>query len=142
MSKEEKEFKSIVEQGEQWLLKYGIVQPEHHNRVIAELRTNLPEIKNVEYLLDAQSRAISVKLVVSFWQLLLLLVTFKRTKILKKALQIMEDMLYEYKISVKMSLKDYKGEVYEEQINQLNTIDSADILDLDIDLESLQNRQL
>lgn len=99
------DIEKIFASGDAWLRKYGIVDnPIAHNSIIANLYTQFPKVKYVEYFLNtSEERKIRVVMHYSFFSLLFM----KKDKEIDKIVELLQEYLSEYIVEVE--LKRYKN---------------------------------
>ncbi len=84
---------------DEWLVKFGYISNHAHNRVLEQLAVDLNfNMGDIEYLVDTENRRIELTLYVSIWYLIYLILFFKRDKMLREAIAIVEGILHGYEI--------------------------------------------
>ena len=103
MENQEKQLENlekILDQCDEWLIKYGYIPNHAHNRVIERLATEVKGINpgDIEYYVDLESRRIDLTVRLSLWHLLFLWVFGLRLKKLAEIIDVVEEVLVGYEI--------------------------------------------
>lgn len=116
---------AAVQEAEDWMLKHGMVAPQKHNLVIADVLTEFKEVQDIEYYLDPGDKRIEVILYISVWRLILLFLTFRTRHFLSSILKLLEGHFdgYALRVSVRRASKLKENKNDGERSNNPDIID-------------------
>lgn len=100
--KAKQQIQEILADGDQWLLKHGVVTPVTHNTILINLYVNFPKVEYIDYYIHPDNREIEVNLYIPFFKLMFT----RRQQMVDKVFELLVEYLKDFTVSV--NLKRYK----------------------------------
>lgn len=98
------ELQKLLQEGDAWLRKFGIVDPSmnkvFHNNIVINLYVNFPKVRYVEYFMSdkAEDRWIKIVLYLPTFTLMFT----NKDKLIDEVVDLIREYLYDYDVTVEL----------------------------------------